>query len=105
MNCSLAFYRAASASFLAPIPSNVALVVLAAVLLAATSFGVTSGWAIFGTAIGHQPPRAVRGAATNAKRSAAVLGRSRFESGAQRYGAKKSVNAALNFSGCSIGVA
>ena len=39
------------AAFLAPITDNVALLVLAAVLLAATSFGATSVWALFGTAI------------------------------------------------------
>ena len=38
-------------AFLAPITNNAALVVLAAVLLATTSFGATSVWAIFGTAI------------------------------------------------------
>ncbi len=38
-------------AFLAPITHSVALVVLAAVLLAATSFGATSVWALFGTAI------------------------------------------------------
>jgi cysteine/O-acetylserine efflux protein len=37
--------------FLAPISGNVALLVLAAGLLAATSFGATSVWALFGTAI------------------------------------------------------
>jgi len=39
------------AAFLAPITNNVALLVLAAVLLSATSFGATSVWALFGTAI------------------------------------------------------
>jgi cysteine/O-acetylserine efflux protein len=39
------------AVFLAPIAHNVALLVLAAVLLSATSFGATSVWALFGTAI------------------------------------------------------
>jgi cysteine/O-acetylserine efflux protein len=38
-------------AFLAPITGNLALVVLAAVLLAATSFGATSTWALFGNAI------------------------------------------------------
>jgi cysteine/O-acetylserine efflux protein len=38
-------------AFLAPITNNVALLVLVAVLLATTSFGATSVWAIFGTAI------------------------------------------------------
>jgi cysteine/O-acetylserine efflux protein len=38
-------------AFLALITNNVALVVLVAVLLAATSFGATSVWALFGTAI------------------------------------------------------
>ncbi len=38
-------------AFLAPITGNVALLVLAAALLAATSFGATSVWALFGTAI------------------------------------------------------
>ena len=38
-------------AFLAPITNNAALLVLAATLLAATSFGATSAWAIFGTAI------------------------------------------------------
>ena len=38
-------------AFLAPITGNLALVVLAALLLAATSFGATSVWALFGTAI------------------------------------------------------
>jgi cysteine/O-acetylserine efflux protein len=38
-------------AFLAPMTNNVALVGLAALLLAATSFGATSVWAIFGTAI------------------------------------------------------
>ncbi len=45
-------------AFLAPITNNVALLVLVAVLLAATSFGATSVWAIFGTAINtylHNP--------------------------------------------------
>jgi cysteine/O-acetylserine efflux protein len=37
--------------FLAPITGNVALLVLAAGLLSATSFGATSVWALFGTAI------------------------------------------------------
>ena len=37
--------------FLAPITGNVALLVLAAGLLSATSFGATSAWALFGTAI------------------------------------------------------
>lgn len=38
-------------TFLAPITNNLALFVLAATLLAATSFGATSVWAIFGTTI------------------------------------------------------
>ncbi len=38
-------------AFLAPLTNNVALVVLAALLLAATSFGATTVWALFGTAI------------------------------------------------------
>ncbi len=38
-------------AFLAPITNNVVLVVLAALLLAATSFGATTVWALFGTAI------------------------------------------------------
>jgi len=38
-------------AFLAPITNNIALLVLVVVLLAATSFGATSVWAIFGTAI------------------------------------------------------
>ena len=38
-------------AFLAPITHNVALLVLVAGLLAATSFGATSVWAIFGTTI------------------------------------------------------
>ncbi len=38
-------------AFLAPITGNVVLLVLAAALLAATSFGATSVWALFGTAI------------------------------------------------------
>ncbi len=38
-------------AFLAPITHNVALLVLAAALLAATSFGATSVWALFGTGI------------------------------------------------------
>ena len=38
-------------AFLAPITGNIALVVLAAILLAATSFGATSVWTLFGTAI------------------------------------------------------
>jgi cysteine/O-acetylserine efflux protein len=38
-------------AFLAPITNNVALLVLAAVLLTATAFGATSVWALFGTAI------------------------------------------------------
>ncbi len=38
-------------AFLAPITNNLALLVLAAALLAATSFGATSVWAIFGTTI------------------------------------------------------
>jgi cysteine/O-acetylserine efflux protein len=45
-------------AFLAPITNNVALLVLVVVLLAATSFGATSVWAIFGTAINtylHNP--------------------------------------------------
>jgi cysteine/O-acetylserine efflux protein len=37
--------------FLIPVTNNIALVVLAAVLLAATSFGATSVWAVFGTTI------------------------------------------------------
>jgi cysteine/O-acetylserine efflux protein len=37
--------------FLAPITSHISLVVPAAVLLAATSFGATTTWALFGTAI------------------------------------------------------
>jgi cysteine/O-acetylserine efflux protein len=44
--------------FLAPITGNLALLVLAAVLLAVTSFGATSAWALFGTAINaylHNP--------------------------------------------------
>lgn len=39
------------AAFLAPITDNVVLLVLAAALLSATSFGATSVWALFGTAI------------------------------------------------------
>ena len=39
------------AAFLAPITTNVALLVLAAIILAATSFCATSVWALFGTAI------------------------------------------------------
>ncbi|SRR6266487_4149778 len=45
-------------AFLTPITNNVALLVLVVVLLAATSFGATSVWAIFGTAINtylHNP--------------------------------------------------
>ena len=38
-------------AFLAPVTKDAALVMLAAFLLAATSFGATSVWAIFGTAI------------------------------------------------------
>jgi cysteine/O-acetylserine efflux protein len=38
-------------AFLLPVTTNAALVMLAAFLLAATSFGATSVWAIFGTAI------------------------------------------------------
>jgi len=38
-------------TFLAPMTNNIALLVLVAALLAATSFGATSVWAIFGTAI------------------------------------------------------
>ena len=38
-------------AFLAPMTNNVALLALAAALLSATSFGATSVWAIFGTAI------------------------------------------------------
>jgi cysteine/O-acetylserine efflux protein len=38
-------------AFLAPITGNIALVLPAAILLAATSFGATSMWALFGTAI------------------------------------------------------
>ncbi len=38
-------------AFLAPMTNNVAVLVLVAVLLAAISFGATSVWAIFGTAI------------------------------------------------------
>ena len=38
-------------AFLAPMTNNVALLALAAALLAAISFGATSTWAIFGTAI------------------------------------------------------
>jgi cysteine/O-acetylserine efflux protein len=38
-------------AFLLPVTENAALVMLAAFLLAATSFGATSAWAIFGTAI------------------------------------------------------
>jgi threonine/homoserine/homoserine lactone efflux protein len=38
-------------AFLAPITSNPSLVVIAAVLLAATSFGATSVWALFGATI------------------------------------------------------
>jgi cysteine/O-acetylserine efflux protein len=38
-------------AFLAPVTNNTALVMLAAFLLAAISFGATSVWAIFGTAI------------------------------------------------------
>lgn len=38
-------------AFLTSITNNLALVVLAAILLAATSFGATSMWALFGTAI------------------------------------------------------
>jgi cysteine/O-acetylserine efflux protein len=38
-------------AFLVPVTNNAALVVLAAFLLAAISFGATSVWAIFGTAI------------------------------------------------------
>ncbi len=38
-------------AFLAPITNNVALLVLVAILLAATSFGATSVWALFGTGI------------------------------------------------------
>jgi cysteine/O-acetylserine efflux protein len=37
--------------FLAPLPGDIPLLVLVAVLLAAISFGATSVWAIFGTAI------------------------------------------------------
>jgi cysteine/O-acetylserine efflux protein len=45
-------------AFLAPITTNVALLVLAATLLTATSFCATSSWALFGTTIKtylHQP--------------------------------------------------
>ncbi len=38
-------------AFLAPITHNAALLALAAVVLSATSFGATSVWALFGTAI------------------------------------------------------
>jgi len=38
-------------AFLAPITNNVALLVLAAVLLSAAAFGATSVWALFGTVI------------------------------------------------------
>ncbi len=38
-------------AFLAPVTGNLILVVLAAFLLAVTSFGATSTWAVFGTAI------------------------------------------------------
>jgi threonine/homoserine/homoserine lactone efflux protein len=38
-------------AFLAPITNNVGLLVLAVVLLSATSFGATSVWALFGTVI------------------------------------------------------
>jgi cysteine/O-acetylserine efflux protein len=38
-------------AFLVPVTKDAALVVLAAFLLAATSFGATSTWALFGTAI------------------------------------------------------
>jgi cysteine/O-acetylserine efflux protein len=38
-------------AFLAPITDNTPLLVLAAILLAATSFGATSVWALFGTGI------------------------------------------------------
>ena len=38
-------------AFLAPITNNIALVVLAAAVLAATSFSATSVWALFGTTI------------------------------------------------------
>ena len=38
-------------AFLAPITNHLVLLVLAAVLLAATSFGATSMWALFGTTI------------------------------------------------------
>ena len=45
-------------AFLAPITTNMALLLLAATLLAATAFCSTSGWALFGTTIKtylHQP--------------------------------------------------
>jgi len=38
-------------AFLAPITSNVALLIIAAIILAGTSFCATSVWALFGTAI------------------------------------------------------
>ena len=46
-------------AFLAPITTNVALLISAAIMLAATSFCATSVWALFGTSIQvylHNPP-------------------------------------------------
>jgi cysteine/O-acetylserine efflux protein len=52
LNPKLAVYAfTLFSAFLAPITGNLALIVLAAILLAATSFGATSLWAIFGTTI------------------------------------------------------
>jgi cysteine/O-acetylserine efflux protein len=59
LNPKLTFYAfTLFSAFLAPITQNVALLVLAAVLLSMTSFGATSVWALFGAAVKsylHQP--------------------------------------------------
>jgi cysteine/O-acetylserine efflux protein len=59
LNPKLTFYAfTLFSAFLAPITQNVALLMLAAVLLSMTSFGATSVWALFGAAVKsylHQP--------------------------------------------------